>query len=415
MTADILETDKTDFVSPEFTLEPLSYLNRIREEEPIHWNDRHKAWFVTRFGDVTDGFKDDRLSANRLKVFRERRLSESQQETIGRSIGILETWMAFQDEPEHRRLRSIVHKAFTPQVVAQMDASIHELVRARVAVVAEKLEKDPTAPIDLMQEIAYQIPGPIVCRMLGVSEDDQDKFMDWSEEISTVIGGFVADDNRMEKAHKAVRELEDYLTQVIESTSSDEDNLMARLVAAENEGDKLSREEAIGTGILVLFGGNRTTAGMIGNGLRALLLNPHALKQFQADPSLSSSVLEEVMRWESHTKVTVRIVKEDFEWHGKQLKVGQRVFLSPMAANHDPSVFENPGEFDILRQNSRRHLAFGTGIHSCLGSTLARMELKIVFSEMLPLLDKMKMIDPKSQWIPAIVNRAQKEMLVVGR
>ena len=114
MTTEILDTDKTDFVSPEYTTTPLSYLNHIREQDPIHWNDRHKAWFVTRYDDVTNGFKDNRLSANRLKVFRERRLNESQQDTIGRSIRILETWMAFQDEPEHRRLRSIVHKAFTP-------------------------------------------------------------------------------------------------------------------------------------------------------------------------------------------------------------------------------------------------------------------------------------------------------------
>ena len=217
------------------------------------------------------------------------------------------------------------------------------------------------------------------------------------------------------KRIKAVGALEDYLTKVIEATSSDDENLMARLVAAENEGDKLSREEAIGTGILVLFGGNRTTAGMIGNGLRALLLNPDALSKFQEDPSLAPSVLEEIMRWESHTKVTVRIVKEPFEWHGKQMEVGQRIFLSPMAANHDPSVFESPGDFNIFRENSRRHLAFGTGIHSCIGSSLARMELKIVFSEMLPLLSKMKLVDPKGKWVPAIVNRAQQEMLVVAK
>ena len=415
MTTDTLDVDKTDFVNPEFTENPLSYLNRIREQEPIHWNDRHKAWFVTRFDDVTDGFKDDRLSANRIKLFRERRLKESQRDTIGRTIGILETWMAFQDEPEHRRLRSIVHKAFTPQVVAQMDASIKELVRSRVAAVAEKLEKDPTTPIDLMQEVAFQVPGPVVCSMLGVSVDDQDKFMAWSEEISSVIGGYVADDNRLEKAHKAIEALEEYLTAVIESTSSDEDNLMARLVAAESEGDKLSREEAIGTGILVLFGGNRTTVGMIGNGLRALILNPDARAEFEANPALVSNVVEEIMRWESHTKVTVRVVKEPFEWHGKKMEVGQRIFLSPMAANHDPSVFEEPSKFDISRENSRRHLAFGTGIHSCLGSTLARMEMKIVFSEMLPLLGKMKMVNPTSKWVPAIVNRAQEEMLVVAK
>jgi cytochrome P450 len=130
------------------------------------------------------------------------------------------------------------------------------------------------------------------------------------------------------------------------------------------------------------------------------------------NPQMLSPAVEEIMRWDPHTKFTVRVVGEDFEWHGSELKIGQRVFLSPLAANHDPAMFAEPGRFDITRANAGRHMSFGFGIHLCLGISLARLELKIVFEEMLNILPRLQLVDSDSEWMPTLINRVQRCLLV---
>ncbi len=406
------ESDATDLLSPEITQSPYEYLGELREASPVHWNERHRGWIITRYADVSDGFRDKRLLSNRLKHYREKRIRPDQQETIGRTLRILESWMVFQDEPEHRRLRSIVHKAFTPQMVASLEEDIRVLVRQQIDVLLERLQARPDEAVDVLNEMAYEIPGPIICKMLGVPAEDRHMFIDWSEHISSVIGGFVDDSDRYEKAHAAVCSLEEYLTKIIERTTEGDDNLMGRLVAAEADGEKLTRDEAIATGILMLFGGNRTTSCMIANGLRALILHPDQQALLREDPKRINLAVEEIMRWEAHTKFTVRIAGEDFSWHGQQIKAGQRVFLSPLAANHDTAMFDDPMRFDILRPNAGRHLSFGTGVHLCLGMSLARLELKSVFTEMLDMLPKLELVDPQGTWLPTLINRVQRQLLV---
>lgn len=408
----VRESDATDLLGAEITHSPYGYLGRLRDTSPVHWNARHRGWIVTRYADVADGFRDGRLTSNRLRHYREKRIRPDQQDTIGRTLRILESWMVFQDNPEHRRLRGIVHKAFTPQVVAALDGDIRRLVHEQIESVAARLAADPARPVDLLNEMAYEIPGPIICKMLGVPLEDRPRFVEWSEQISSLIGGFVDDQDRYQRAHDAVVALERYLTGIIERTAGTEDNLMARLVAAEAEGERLTRDEAIATGILILFGGNRTTSCMIANGLRALMLHPQAQTYLRENPAGMGQAVEEIMRWEAHTKFTVRVVGEDFDWHGRTLRVGERVFLSPLAANHDPAMFADPARFDVTRANAARHLSFGTGIHLCLGMALARLEMRIVFSEMLPMLPRLHLVAPESEWMPTLINRVQRRLLV---
>lgn len=408
-------TDSVDLLNPELTQSPYDYLGSLRRDSPIHWNDKHRAWLVTRYNDVSEGFRDPRLKSNRLRNYREKRLSDEQQATIGRTLRILESWMVFQDNPEHQRLRSIVHKAFTPQIVANLEGDIRALVKQQIERLLHRFETEPQTPVDLLNDMAYEIPGPIICKMLGVPLEDRPRFVDWSEQISSLIGGFVDESDRYERAHAAVSALENYLTDIIEKTRGDGDNLMSRLVDAEANGQRLTREEAIATGILVLFGGNRTTSCMIANGLRALILHPDQQALLREKPTLLSPTVEEIMRWEPHTKFTVRVAGEDFDWHGAQVKTGQRVFLSPLAANRDDSVFANPTRFDITRTNAGRQLGFGTGIHVCLGQALARLELKIVYSEMLAILPRMTLVVPDGEWMPTLINRVQKRLLVQGK
>jgi cytochrome P450 len=403
--------DSTNILTDSITHRPFPYFDELRASEPVHWNACHRAWFVTSYNDVADGFRDQRLSSNRIKQLRER-LRPEDQDTVGRTLRLLESWMVFQDAPEHKRIRSVVHKAFTPQVVASLEAEIRRLAREQVATMRARLNTEPDRPVDVLNDIAYEISGPIICKMLGVPEQDRHQFVAWTEEISSVIGGFADDPDRNEKTHAAVVALERYLSEIIETTSPSADNLMAKLVAAEADGERLSREEVIASGILILFGGNRTTSCMIANGVRALLLNRGELDKLYADRTRLASAVEEMLRWETHTKVTVRVVGEDFQWKGQELRAGQRVFLSPLAANRDASVFHDPESFDISRPNASRHLAFGTGVHLCLGMSLARLELRVFFSEILDLLNEIELVDPESTWLPSIVSRVQRQLLV---
>jgi cytochrome P450 len=410
---EIATQDLTDLLDEARTQSPFAYFDQLRRSAPVHWNARHRAWIVTSYADVVDGFRDARLLSNRIKKLREK-LAPEQRETIGRTLKVLEDWMVFQDNPDHKRLRSVVHKAFTPQVVAGLEDEIRALAREQVTLLRSRIETHPDQPIDLLNEIAYEVPGTIICQMLGVPKTDRHQFIAWTEEVASIIGGFADDPDRYAKTHVAVSALEAYLTKVIERKGGAESNLMAQLVAAEADGERLSRNEVIASAILLLFGGNRTTSCMIANGVRALLLHPDQLALLRANPDRVKAAVEEILRWESHTKATVRIVGEDFEWRGRHLKTGDRVFLSPLSANRDASVFEDPTRFDIGRANAGRHVAFGTGFHLCLGMSLARLELRIFLTEILQVLPKLRLVSPESRWMPSIVSRVQREMWVAS-
>lgn len=405
--------DHTDILGDVCTQSPYAYFDSLRSREPVHWNARHRAWLVTSHAAVSEGLRDPRLLSNRMKKLRES-LSPEKQATVGRTLRLLEDWMVFQDNPDHRRVRSVVQKTFTPATVSRLEDDVRALARQQVAVLRQRLRDEPGKPIDLLNEIAYEIPGPIICKMLGVPPEDRFQFIEWTEEVSSVIGGFADDPERYDKTHAAVSSLEDYLTRIIEEGRVGEGNLLSQLVAAEADGERLSRREVIATGILLIFAGNRTTSCMIANGARALVLHPDQLALLRGDPLLAGAAVEEILRWESHTKATVRIVGEDFEWHGQQLRAGQRVFLSPLSANRDPTVFDDPTRFDIRRPNANRHIAFGTGVHLCLGMALARLELRTFFSEMLDTLPMLRLVEPASRWLPSIVSRVQRELWVTA-
>lgn len=408
------EDDFTDILGDVCTQSPYAYFDQLRAHEPVHWNARHRAWLITSHAAVSEGLRNPKLLSNRMRKLRES-LPPDKQATVGRTLRLLEDWMVFQDNPDHRRVRGVVQKTFTPQMVLRLEADIRALAREQVALLRRRLAAEPEKPIDLLNEIAYEMPGPIICKMLGVPAQDRYQFIEWTEEVSSVIGGFADDPERYEKTHAAVTSLETYLTRIIAQGGGGEDNLMAKLVAAEADGEHLSRSEVISTGILLLFAGNRTTSCMIANGVRALALHPEQQALLRADPTLINSAVEEILRWESHTKATVRIVGEDFEWHGQQLRAGERVFLSPLSANRDPAMFEDPARFDIQRSNLNRHVAFGTGVHLCLGLSLARLELRIFFTEILDALPHLQLVEPDSRWLPSIVSRVQRELWVTAR
>jgi cytochrome P450 len=405
--------DTTDLSSPELTADPYPYFRELRQSHPVHWNARHGAWLVTTYKEVVAGFRDQRLSSNRLQEYRRRRLTDEERRTLGPSFAILESWMVFQDQPDHKRIRGIVQQAFTLRRLALMEEEVREVVCAAVDDLCRRVKRDSGRPFDLLNDFAYSIPATVICRMLNVPEEHQDRFIAWSDDLVAVISGEVGALDRNERAHRAVVALEAYLSERIETSRKlDDGGLLADLVAAEADGERLTRTELVATAILLLFAGHRTTACLIANGFNALMRHPEEYERLGADPSLVNSAVEEFLRWEGHTKLSVRIVKEDFEWSGETLRRGERVFLVQLSANRDAAEFVDPDRFDIGRENGLRHVGFGSGVHHCLGAALGRMEARVTVTEMLGRLPMLEPLERAPQWVPTLISRTQRALPV---
>jgi cytochrome P450 len=227
--------------------------------------------------------------------------------------------------------------------------------------------------VDLVADLAAPLPVTVICEMLGIPESDRDQLRAWTHAATVLID---PGDNMAEyvPANEAVQAFDDYLTAVIaERRARPTDDLLSALVLAEEEGDRLSRQELVSMVTLLFGAGHETTVNLIGNGMRAFLDNPDQWRRVVEDPSLVPSAVEEMLRYDSPVQLTGRNVTEDVELEGDTLRRGQQVTVVLGAANRDPDVFADPDRFDVGR-NDNRHLAFGGGIHHCLGAPLARIE-----------------------------------------
>ena len=284
--------------------------------------------------------------------------------------------MLHQDQPEHTRLRALVSQAFTPRAI--------EKLRSRVEQTAEQL-LDAVAgqpSFDLIAALAYPLPITIIADLMGVPPQDMDRFKDWSNDLALSVEPFLPED-AMERVGGAAEELTEYFEAIIAVRRREpRDDLISELLAAEEEGSKLTHDELIKTLILLLVAGNETTRNLIGNGMLALLSNPDQLQRLWDNPDLLNPAVKELLRYDPPVQLDGRVVRQDVEIDGKHIRAGQLVISLIGAANRDPAVFEQPDVLDIGRKGTS-HLSFGRGIHYCLGASLAELEGRIAFKTIL--------------------------------
>jgi len=327
---------------------------------PVQWNDTLEAWLLARYADVVASLTDARFSADRTK----QGLPDAPENQLARS-------MLLSDPPDHTRLRALVSKAFTPRMVEQLRPRI-------VAIVGELLDRmaEKTATPDLISDFAYPLPVVVIAELLGVPAEDRVKFHQWSGVLAASLDPLVS----MELANQVpvAREgLHEYLRGIIaERRSQPRADLISELVAVEERGDALSEPELVVMCTLLLIAGHETTVNLIGNGMYALLRHPDQLAQLRSDPSLVGSAVEELLRYDSPVQMTGRIALEPVEIGGHEIKTGQWILPLLGAANHDPAQFDDPESLN-LKRTPNPHVAFGRGIHFCLGSPLARLEGQI--------------------------------------
>jgi cytochrome P450 len=371
---------------------PYPFYDLLRTEDPIHWSERFDCWLLTRYADVTMTLRDVRLSANRTDVF-VRQLPDEMGQRLQPLRDHLATWMSHSDPPYHTRLRNLVSKAFTAGMVEGMRGHIHEIVDELLNSVRGRYE------VDIISEIAYPLPAAVISDMLGIPVDGREQFRQWAEDIMAFTGGgALALPKIAEKAQKSLFEMYDYFSGLIrERRNRPQNDLITALTRIEEQGDRLTEGDLIGLCDQLLTAGHDTTRNLIGNGMLALLTNEDQLQTLREDLSLIPSAVEELLRFDSPLQRQTRVAKEDFDLHGCPIRKGQPILSMLGAANRDPARFEDPSRLDICRRNNG-HVAFGSGIHYCLGAPLSRIEGQIALSSIIQRFPTIHLSNPDQRW-----------------
>jgi cytochrome P450 len=292
------------------------------------------------------------------------------------------------DPPDHTRIRRLVSGAFTPKAIAGLEPWIRETTGRLLAAA------DASAGFDLIDGLAFPLPIAVICHLLGVPAEDQASFRAWGHAVAATLEPqtSVAAAKQSRAAELA---LTSYLRDLVAKRRADPDeSLLSALVAIEEDGDRLSSVELVSTALLLLVAGFETTVNLIGNGTVALLGEPGHWERLREDPALVPAAVEELLRYDSPVQVTFRTATEDVDLDGTPMPKGTAVVVAIGGANRDPAVFDQPDRLIIDRPNASRHLAFSRGIHSCLGSALARLEGRIAFEELTRRFPTLEMTGP---------------------
>ena len=348
--------------SPKAIADPYPLYSDLRTRDPVHRMRLIDAWAITRYQDIDRVLRDHSTFSSAVAT------------NVQRRTGL--TSMLEMDPPDHTRLRSLVSQAFTPRAI--------EGLRPRIERIADDLVENAAAlgRFDLVASIAYPLPVTVIAEMLGVPSEDMTRFERWSNDIALNIEPTL-DDEEIGRVRNAADELSEYFEGIIRLRRCDpQDDIISGLLAAEEEGDRLTHEELIRTLILLLVAGNETTRNLIGNGMLALLSNPDQVRLLRDNPALMGSAVKELLRYDPPVQLDGRTPTVDVEVGGKRIRAGQAVIAVIGAANRDPEVFENPDTLDIRRAGSS-HLSFGRGIHYCLGASLAEMEGRVAIAALM--------------------------------
>jgi cytochrome P450 len=303
------------------------------------------------------------------------------------------------DRPEHTRVRRLVAKAFTAHSIGLMRTEIDEIVHRLFD------DLDGRTEFDLVTEFAQRLSASVIASVLKVPDTDAAKWYGWMWDLARFRGKirFVPlettnDPGALDAAKQANEDSRGYMGHLIETHRTLRDGgIVNGLFQAREDDETLTEPEILGTLVLLLGAGLHTTSGQLGNTFRAILTRPDVVAELRADPELTTNAIEEALRWDGALQAEYRVVRQDTSLSGVELEVGDHVMVVNGAANHDPNVFEHPEVFDIHRDNARRHLTFGFGIHHCLGAELARTELNAATRELLHRYSDIEVIGPAQQ------------------
>jgi cytochrome P450 len=400
-----------DLNSAEFLRNPYPVYDELRVNDPIHWSAENHYWIITRYADIVSQVQNDHLSSNRIAAHAGRMPAQAK-EHFRPFFTAVGSWMLMIDPPDHTRLRGLVNKAFTPGVVENMRSLVQQLVDDMLAKVRKQ------GRMDIMTDLANPLPATVIAEMLGVPSADQHQFKSWSDDIAMGLGGIDSARTKEELfalydlAQKSFLALASYFREkVARLRAKPTDNLLSALIQAEEEGDRLTEDELFANCVLLMIAGHETTTNLIGNGVLALLHNPEQKEKLAHNPDTIVSAVEELLRYDSPVQKMGRIAMTDLQIGGKQIKQGDLICVSYGAGNRDPEQFATPAQLDIVRKPNR-HLAFGHGLHYCVGAALARLEAQIAVNTVLGSLPKLRLETEDLEWNRNLTLRGLKSLPV---
>ncbi len=393
-----MDSPPIDLSSPAFKADPFPTLARLRAEEPVHrtaLSDGTPLWLLTRYADVQDLLQDGRFAKDR------RRARTAQERARGpwipKMFRPLERNMLDLDPPDHTRLRALVHKAFTPRLVERMRGRIEELCHGLIDRMAAR------GRADLVADFALPLPVTVIAEILGVPARDRAGFHRWSNALVSVDSPG-AGWRVLPHVYFFVLYLRRFFAR---RRAEPGDDLASALIQAEEQGDALDADELLAMIFLLLIAGHETTVHLIGGGVAALLEHPDEADRLRGDPSLAPAAVEELLRFVSPVFLTTeRYAREPVALHGVTIPRGGLAFGALASANRDEAVFEHPDALDLAR-SPNKHLAFGHGIHYCLGAPLARLEAQIAIPALLTRLPDLRRTRPPAslRWKKSLVLR----------
>lgn len=404
ITHQTIALEPVDITSPSFRANPFPTFKRWRDTRPVvpvRAFGEH-IWIITRYDDVLAALTDERLVKDRRNAQDPNKKQRGM--WIPGFLKPLQCNMLDFDAPDHTRLRSLVHQAFMPRLIAQMQTRIHRLAHELIDRVQAKGE------MDLVHDFALPIPLVVISDMLGVAEADRAALHRWSNVMVSVtkpIDGILA--------IPSLYQLVQFLHRLFrEHRLNPQNDLTSALLQAESEGSKLSEDELIGMVALLLSAGHETTVNLIGNGVLALLTHPAELDHLRTQPELMKSAVEELVRYTPPVLfATTRYARENLSIAGTSISKGESVLVALGSANYDESKFENPETLILDRQNNK-HVGFGSGMHYCLGAPLARLESSIAFQVLFERLPNIRLaVNPENlRWNSNLITRGVKAIPV---
>ncbi len=403
----MLKPLEIDLYTPEVLRNPHPALALLRADAPLYHVPHREMgslpWLLTRYDDSLALLNDERFTKDMTRL--PGRENARGGDMMMQAAASINRHMLTVDPPDHTRLRALIHKAFTPRMIRELEARIQAISDELIDALLAKGQGD------FLAEFAIPLPITVIAELLGIPHEDQAKFRYWSQTI--VLGGSTG--TKPEEIGAAAIEFIMYFHEMFDQRRADpRDDLITALVQAEEAGEKLDQQELISMVFLLLVAGHETTVNLIGNGMLTLLQHPDQLAKLRANPDLIKNAIEEMLRYEGPVGTsTMRWALEPIEMYGQTIQPGEMVLASLLGANRDPDVFPNPDVFDVTRSPSK-HIAFGNGIHYCVGAPLARLEGAVAFNTLLRRLPDLQLavaVD-ELEWNPTLLLHGMKAMPV---
>jgi len=395
---------------PAFIADPFPLYRRLRDDDPVHWSPRLRAWVLTRYDDCRRVLLDKEVSSDRLRPFFAAMPGE-ESARIATIIRFLSHWMVFRDPPDHTRLRRLTGRVFNLQSMNAMRPRIEQIT----AMLLDRL--DGRHEVDFIADFAGPLPALVIMAMLGVPAEELARVKRMSDEMALFIGSARASPEKYAIAEAATREMAEFFRDFIaQRRAAPREDLISALIgmagdAAGGQDERLSDDELIASCILLLFAGHETTTNAIANGLRALLAFPEQQQRLRDEPHRAAVAVEELLRYDGPSGAQVRIVAAEQVLRDRRLSPGERVFLMLNAANRDERAYANADAVDIDRDGPA-HLTFGFGLHICLGFPLARLETQVALPAVLARWRTINAAVPldRFEWLNSMVFRGMKAL-----